>query len=106
MNVAAISLKGEQLLLGVALCENHLRHPHRSDGVPTNKEIMLRFGWSRKKLDGKLDRLCQKFDQYGVAGLIGTISAPAENRKTILVHQLLTSRLVTHSHLSLLDKFS
>lgn len=100
----SFDLTPEQLLLIVALSETRLRNPHLPTAVPPNAQIAHELGWSRKKFDGKLDRLCRRFARMGVPGLTGTSAALASDRRRRLVEYAVDRGLVTSESLSLLDE--
>lgn len=104
MVAESFDLTPDQLLLVVALAESRLRNPHLATVVPPNAQIAHELGWSRKKFDGKLDRLCRRFTRMGVSGLTGTAGALASDRRRRLVEHVIDSSLVDSSHLHLLDE--
>ena len=98
-----VPLVGEQRLLAVALCELRLRDPHAPMALPANKAIAHRFGWSMTTFNRKLDRLCLKFSQLGVSGLVGREGESATNRRQKLVEHLTNQGVITLRDLDLLD---
>lgn len=98
-----VPLVGEQRLLAVAMCEPQLRDPHGSVGVPANKAVAHRFGWSMTTFNRKLDRLCLKFSQLGVSGLVGTSAESASDRRRKLVEHLIGAGVITLADLDLLE---
>lgn len=99
-----VPLVGEQRLLAVALCELRLRDPHAAVALPANKAIAHRFGWSMTTFNRKLDRLCLKFSQLGVSGLVGREGESALNRRQKLVEHLTDNGVITTADLALLDR--
>jgi hypothetical protein len=95
------SLTADQLLLLVALSEPRLRKGQAAD-LPTNAELMGRFGWSVTKFNRKLDSLCAKFARRGVSGLVGSADRMAQARRSVLVDHVIASGMVTVDQLSLL----
>lgn len=96
-----VQLNDEQRLLLVALCEHRLLGIDA--GLPSNRAVSDRLGWSRTKFNRKLDYLCQRFDEEGVAGLRGAGSGRASTRRESLVDHVLTTGLITSSDLELLE---
>jgi len=105
VNQAELPLVGEQRLLLIALAESKLRAPHRPLELPANKAVAHRFSWSEKAFDGKLRRLCQKFDNWGMPGLIGESFDPATDRRRKLVGYAVDRRIVTKEDLELLADY-
>lgn len=97
-----LRLNDEQRLLLAALAEPRLRDPHDSQ-LPSNKDVRIRLGWSRKKLDGKLDYLCRRLDELGVRGLRGDLGSLATDRRDVLVDHVLATRMITGADLVRLE---
>lgn len=102
LRAPVIPLNDEQRVLLVALGEPRLRDPH-DDRLPANKDIRLRFGWSRKKFDGKLDYLCRRLDEHGVEGLRGDVASLARDRRAVLVDHALATGMISGRDLGLLE---
>lgn len=66
-----------------------------SERIPTNEDVAAALGWSRTKLNRKLDYLCERLTRAGVRGLQGGRSQLATNRRWVLVQHALVARLVT-----------
>lgn len=105
LDQSEMPLVGEQRLLLVALAEQKLRNPHRALELPANKDVQARFGWTRKTFDGKLGRLCEKFDRWGMSGLVGESFDPATNRRRKLVEYAIGQKILTPDDLELLDEY-
>lgn len=63
--------------------------------LPANDDVAAALGWSRTKLNRKLDYLCDRLTRVGVRGLQGGRAQLATNRRWVLVQHALMSRLVT-----------
>lgn len=99
-----VELNPDQRLLLVAICEQRLRDPRRTNvGPPTNGEGAARLGWTLAKFNRKLDHLCEKLHRAGVPGVHGGLGASAADRRRTLVEHALASRLVDQRDLGLLD---
>ena len=102
--IAPTSFTESQLMLVVALAEPVLRRVGTgSSSVPTAVEAARRLGWAQTRFNRKLDNVCDKLDRAGVAGLRGTETASAANRRLRLVEYAVSSLLITAADLRLLD---
>lgn len=63
--------------------------------LPANEDVAASLGWSRTKLNRKLDYLCERLTRAGVRGLQGGRAQLATNRRWVLVQHALVARLVT-----------
>lgn len=104
-NQADLPLVGEQRLLLIALAESKLTAPHKPLELPANKAVARRFGWGEKAFDGKLRRLCEKFDRWGMPGLIGETVDPATDRRRKLVDYAIDRRIITKDDLELIAEY-
>ena len=84
-----LPLTVDQLLLLIALAEPRLRRGPAAD-LPTDEELIGRFGWSATRLRRKVDDLATGFEQMG--------PAKAEH----LANYVIASGLITVNQLSLL----
>ncbi|MFT3660905.1 MAG: hypothetical protein QM809_05770 [Gordonia sp. (in: high G+C Gram-positive bacteria)] len=97
-------LNPEQLLLLTAMAEPLLRYPGTGlDRIPSIQAVADRLGWPTTKTNRKLDYLCARLADDGVAGLVGGGKGLAVNRRTRLVEYALHTRLITEKSLRLLD---
>jgi len=85
LTIDQLPLVGEQRLLAIGLAEIALRNPHQPMSLPSNKAIAHRFGWPMTTFNRKLDRLCRKYADNGVPGLVGGPGQLASNRRQKLV---------------------
>ena len=97
-------LTATQRLLVISLAEPTLRHPAAGIQVPTSREAAVRLNWTITQFNRKLDNVCAKLTKVGVAGLHGTSSSLATNRRQVLVEFAVESGLVTEDDLSLIDQ--
>ena len=97
-------LTASQRLLIVTLAEATLRDPAAGIQVPTNREAALRLGWTITQFNRKLDNVCAKLTKAGVAGLHGTPSSLATNRRQTLIEFAIESGLTTEDDLDLVDQ--
>jgi len=101
--MGTVALTLDQRLLITALAENVLRNLDRGSGsVPTSSEAAQRLQWAITKFNRKLDNVCSKFEQMGVAGLHGGPSRLAVSRKARLVEYAVGAGVVTRHDLALL----
>ena len=96
-----VSLNDEQRLLLAALCEPRLIGA--DGGLPSNRQVANRLGWRITKFNRKLDYLCKRFDEEGVAGLRAAAGGRASTRRETLVDHVLATGLITVSDLELLE---
>ena len=96
-----IPLNFEQRQLLVALCETRLKS--EGGGIPSNKAMAARLGWSVKKLERKLDYMCRRFTEAGVVGLRGRSGVDAGDRRQRLANHVLRLRIVDHDDLIILE---
>lgn len=93
-----------QLLAILALAEPALKRAGTGLGhVPTAVDAARRLGWTQTRFNRKLDNVCQKLDDAGVAGLRGGPGAQASQRRATLVDYAVSTRLVTAEDLTKLD---
>lgn len=93
----------DQLRCILALAESRLIDPSIVD-LPTNRSAAARLGWKLTKFNRKLDNVCTKMANAGVAGLHGDLGALAVKRRERLVEFALASHLVSLEDLTLLDE--
>jgi len=103
LTIDQIPLVGEQRLLAVGLCEVALRNPHQGVSLPSNKAVANRFGWPMTTFNRKLDRLCRRYADQGVPGLVGKPGQLATDRRRKLVEHLINTSEITEADLELLD---
>lgn len=103
LTIDHIPLSGDQRLLAVAMCELSLLNPHQPTALASNKAIAHRFGWSTTTFNRKLDRLCRKYADNGVPGLVGGPGQLASDRRRKLVEHLVGTGEITVEDLALLD---
>lgn len=103
LTIDHIPLSGDQRLLAVAMCELSLLNPHQPTALVSNKAIAHRFGWSTTTFNRKLDRLCRKYADNGVPGLVGGPGQLASDRRRKLVEHLVGTGEITVEDLALLD---
>jgi hypothetical protein len=101
IDAGSTPLTADQLLLLVALAEPRLRKGPTAD-LPSNAELMERFGWSVTKFNRKLDSICSKFSRRGVGGLVGSSNRMAQGRRSVLVDYVIAAGMVTGEQLALL----
>ncbi len=88
----------------VALAEPLLRRSGSGlSEIPSSALAAERLGWTLTRFNRKLDNVCDKLDRRGVKGLRGGPSGHATSRRIRLVEYAVTSRLITSSHLNLLE---
>jgi len=103
--ITPTSFTESQLLAVLALAEPVLRRVGTgSSSVPTAVEAARRLGWTQTRFNRKLDNVCDKLTRAGVAGLRGTGSSSASNRRLRLVEYAVSTLLVTSADLRLLDQ--
>ncbi|MEL6985524.1 MAG: hypothetical protein AAFO29_24040, partial [Actinomycetota bacterium] len=93
----------DQLRCILALAESRLVDPSIVE-LPTNRAAAARLGWKLTKFNRKLDNVCTKMANAGVAGLHGDLGALAVKRRERLVEFALASHLVSLDDLTLLDE--
>lgn len=103
LTIDQIPLVGEQRLLAIGLAELALRNPHQGISLPSNKSVAHRFGWPMTTFNRKLDRLCRRYADQGVPGLVGTPGQLASDRRRKLVEHLISTGEITVADLELLD---
>lgn len=92
----------DQLRCILALAEQRLLDPSSTE-LPTNRAAALRLDWKLTKFNRKLDNVCNKVGNAGVAGLHGGAGALATKRRERLVEFAIGSNLVSIDDLTLLD---
>ena len=104
MTIGAMPLTPSQKLLILALAEPVLRRAGTGTAeVPASAAAAARLGWTLTRFNRKLDNVCDKFERIGVRGMRGGPGRAASNRRAQLVEYAVTSLLVTHDDLPLLD---
>ena len=104
MTIGSIPLTASQKLLILALAEPVLRRAGTGTAqVPASAAAARRLGWTLTRFNRKLDNVCDKFERIGVRGMRGGPGRAASNRRAQLVEYAVTSLLVTHDDLPLLD---
>jgi hypothetical protein len=103
IDAADMPMTSEQLLLLVALAEPRLTKGPGAE-MPSNQDIIDRFGWTTTKFNRKLDNLCSKFARRGVDGLVGGAGKIAGARRQVLVEHVVSSGMVTVDQLPLLPR--
>ena len=99
-----VTFTPEQRLLLLALAEDVLRGGHRGAGdIPDSAAAAARLGWTRTKLNRKLDNVCARLAGLGVRGLAADGDRAASARRARLVEYALAARLVTVADLPDLD---
>lgn len=102
MTIGRVTLRPDQKLLVVALCEDVLRNGRGAGCVPQSAVAAARLGWPLTTFNRKLDHVCRKLSDGGVRGLHGGPDKLASSRKARLVEYAMASRLVTARDLDLL----
>lgn len=93
-----------QRVLMLALAEPVLRRVGSgSSKIPASADAAKRLGWSITRFNRKLDNVCDKLSAAGVAGLRGTSSGQATNRRVALVEYAVSTLLVRAADLPMLD---
>ena len=105
VTAAELTFTPDQLRCVLALAERRLLDPS-SPELPTNKAAAARLGWKLTKFNRKLDNVCTKMANAGVAGLHGDLGALAIKRRERLVEFAVASHLVGPDDLVLLDDHS
>lgn len=100
----SLPLTDEQRMLVVALAEPRLRNPDDRYRLPSNRSLARRLGWSDAKFNRKLDHLCRRLDQLGVAGM-RVAGRRANDRRLHLVDHMVTGGFVTADDLAALDGY-
>ncbi len=102
--IGRIDLNGEQRILVIALAEPMLRKgAGQVSSIPSRKDCANRLGWSLKKLDRKLDAVCQKLHRANVRGVYGASGDLALNRRARLVEFSVAAGLISAEDLIALD---
>jgi hypothetical protein len=103
VTLGPVNLTAEQKLLLVALCEDLLsRRKMGAGAVPQSGQVAERLTWPITKFNRKLDAICEKFTEAGVAGLRGGVAGAASSRKARLIEYAMAARIVTVDDLVLL----
>ena len=91
-----VTLTGDEKALVLALARPYLLDPSAGpERLPANDEVAAALGWSRTKLNRKLDYLCERLTRAGVRGVQGGRGQLANNRRWVLVQHALVTRLVS-----------
>ncbi|WP_223291417.1 hypothetical protein [Gordonia malaquae] len=94
----------EQIQMLVAFAEPILRSTCVSvSEIASMRDVEQRLGWSSAKLRRKLDYLCFKLDDAGVAGLVSDSVVPASRRRLRLVEWALGTGVIDRGGLRVLD---
>lgn len=92
---AKVPLNAEQRLLVVCLAEPLLRGDEDwTAHMASNKEVAERLGWTTTKFNRKLDYLCKRLAEQGVAGMQGRADRLATARRQRLVEVLVETGAV------------
>ncbi len=90
-----VALTSDEKALVVELARPYLLDPRAGpEQLPANEDVAARLGWSRTKLNRKLDYLCERLTRAGVRGLQGGRAQLATNRRWVLVQHALVARMV------------
>lgn len=100
---AELTFTPDQLRCIVALAEPRLLDPSTTE-LPTNRAAAGRLGWKLTRFNRKLDNVCTKLGNAGVAGLHGDLGSLAVKRRERLVDFALSANVVTVDDLALLDE--
>jgi len=93
-------LNAEQRMLALVLAEGRLLgDPDWVVHLPSNREVAQRLGWTQTKFNRKLDYLCRRLAEAGVAGAVGDVGDLATTRRQVLVEHVVDRRLVTPTDL-------
>ncbi len=103
VTAAELVFTPDQLRCVLALAEHRLLDPSTHE-LPTNRSAAARLGWKLTKFNRKLDNVCTKMANAGVAGLHGDLGALAVKRRERLVEFAVASHLVGRDDLVLLDQ--
>ena len=91
-----VALTADEKALMVELARPFLLDPSAGpERLPGNEDVAAVLGWSRTKLNRKLDYLCERMTRAGVKGLQGGRAQLATNRRWVLVQHARVARLVT-----------
>lgn len=96
-----VPLTTDQRLALVALAQAHLRG-NLDPSVPPNKDLAKQLGWTRKKLERKIDNLAEKFTKAGVPDLYRGPGDQTEGRREKLVRHALRVGMIDAEDLALL----
>ncbi len=102
VSVLGVSLTDDQRRCIVSLAKARLEDPGAPATVPTNRSAAALLGWKITRFNRKLDNVCDRLADAGVAGLRGDASGMATNRRQRLVDYSISSGLVTAADLELL----
>jgi len=90
-----VVLTDDERALVVELSRPFIHDPAAGpERLPANEDVAAALGWSRTKLNRKLDYLCDRLTRAGVRGLQGGRAQLATNRRWVLVQHALVARLV------------
>ena len=103
VTAAELVFTPDQLRCVLALAEPRLLDPSVVE-LPTNRAAAARLGWKLTKFNRKLDNVCTKIANAGVAGLHGDLGSLAVKRRDRLVEYALASHLVGVDDLALIDQ--
>jgi len=91
-----VALTDDERALVIELARPFLHDPSAGpERLPGNEDLAATLGWTRTKLNRKLDYLCERLTRAGVRGLQGKRAQLATNRRWVLVQHALVARLVT-----------
>jgi hypothetical protein len=91
-----VTLTDDERALVLALARPYLLDPSAGpERLPANEEVAAALGWSRTKLNRKLDYLCERLTRAGVRDVQGGRGQLANNRRWVLVQHALVTRLVS-----------
>ncbi len=102
VNALGISLTDDQRRCIVSLAKARLEDPGAPATIPTNRSAAALLGWKITRFNRKLDNVCDRLADAGVAGLRGDSSGMATNRRQRLVDYSISSGIVTAADLQLL----
>ncbi len=100
-----MQLTSDQRLMLVVLGESALRNGMTGvSDIPSAATAAQRVGWTRKKLEKKIDNVCDRLSSAGVRGLKGDLGNQAVSRRARLVEYAVSTRLITADDLAMLDE--
>jgi len=102
VSVLGISMTDDQRRCIASLAKARLEDPGAPATIPTNRSAAALLGWKITRFNRKLDNVCNRLADAGVAGLRGDASEMATNRRQRLVDYSISSGLITAADLELL----